>query len=135
MKRLLLAAVAAITIGGAANAGELVCNMRDTVGNQLTYVFGDNTYNANGSFGGTLVETGFLKNGTAVISERGRRPIWIYGSNQGGGFNLYSRSTPGWSLRSANGVAIIEHNGRVAGNGYCSGGGYAAAGNVGDQGL
>jgi len=135
MKTLLLAAVAAITLGGAAHAGDLVCNMRDTVGNNLTYTFADNTYNANGSYGGTMVETGFEKNGRMTISERGVRPIWIYGANQGGGFNLYSRSAPGWSLRSINGVAILAHNGRVAGNGSCGGFGGVTAANVGDQGY
>jgi opacity protein-like surface antigen len=43
MKKLLLAAVAAISLGRAAHAGELVCNVQDTVGNGLTYVFGSNT--------------------------------------------------------------------------------------------
>jgi hypothetical protein len=137
MKKLLLAAVAAISLGGAAHAGELVCNMNDTLGNRLTYVFGSNTYNANGTYGGTLVETGFEKNGTIVISERGSRPIWIYGSNRGGGFNLYSRSAPGWSLRSVNGNAILAHNGRLAGRGFCSASDTAGttAANVGDQGY
>jgi hypothetical protein len=135
MKRLLLAAVAAISLGGAAHAGNLVCNMTDNFGNRLTYAFGDNSVNANGSYGGTMVETGFAKNGTYVVSERGVRPIWVYGANQGGGFNLYSRSAPGWSLRSVNGAAILAHNGRVVGNGTCGGASGVTAANVADQGL
>jgi opacity protein-like surface antigen len=137
MKKLLLAAVGAISLGGAAHAGELVCNMQDAIGNRLTYVFGPNTYNANGTYGGTLVETGFERNGHMVISEHGVRPIWIYGGNRGGGFNLYSRSAPGWSLRSVNGEAILAHNGRVAGNGFCNASdtAWATAANVGDQGY
>ena len=68
------------------------------LGNNLVYAFADNSYNANGTFGGTVVETGFDKNGRSTFSQVGRRPIWIYGANQGGGFNLYSREAPGWTI-------------------------------------
>ena len=53
MKNLLLAAIAAIALGGVAHAGEIACNIQDTVGNRLTYLFGDNTFNDNGTYGGT----------------------------------------------------------------------------------
>lgn len=136
MKNLLLAAVAAVCLGGVAHAGEIACNIQDTVGNRLTYVFGANSFNNNGTFGGTLVETGFEKNGKMVISERGQRPIWIYGGNQGGGFNLYSREAPGWALSVVGYGATLSHNGRFAGSGSCSvPAPTVTANNVGDQGL
>jgi hypothetical protein len=94
IKTLLLVAFATISIAGAAHAG-VVCNVRDTAGNNLTYAFGENSHNGNGSFGGTMVETGFEKNGQMVISEKGVRPIWIYAGNVGGGYDLYSRANPG----------------------------------------
>ena len=135
MKKLLLAAIAAIALGGAAQAGEFGCNIQDTVGNRLTYLFGDNTTNANGTYGGTVVETGFEKNGRMVISERGLRPVWIYGGNTAGGFNLYSRAAPGWSLSIVGGGATLSHNGRFAGSGSCTSAPMVTAGNVGDQGY
>ena len=136
MKKLLLAAVAAISLGGAAQAGEFGCNIQDTVGNRLTYLFGDNTTNANGTYGGTVVETGFEKNGRMVISERGLRPVWIYGGNTAGGFNLYSRAAPGWAISVLQGGnATLTHNGYFAGGGSCQTTGGATQANVGDQGL
>jgi len=137
MNTKLLLAVAAISLSGAGHAGEFVCNVQDTVGNHLTYAFGANTTNANGAFGGTMVETGFKKNGQMVISERGLRPIWIYSGKQGGGLNLYSRADPGWMLSvDRAGGAMLSHNGRFAGGGACSGLAPAlTAGSVGDQGL
>jgi hypothetical protein len=138
MKRLVIAAVAAISLSGAAHAG-VVCDMHDTVGNSLTYVFGANTVNTNGSFGGTMVETGFRKNGTNVVSDVGQRPIWVFGGNFAGGYNLYSRAAPGWSLSVlGGGSATLTHNGRFAGGGYCNRVDDAPAqttADVGDQGL
>jgi hypothetical protein len=96
----LTATIATIIAGwGVAHAGGLVCNVQDTVGSRMVYAFGPNTTNANGSFGGTMVETGFEKNGRMVVSEVGVRPVWIYSGNMSGGFDLYSRAAPGWMLR------------------------------------
>jgi opacity protein-like surface antigen len=137
MKKLVLAAVAAISLSGAAHAG-VVCDMHDTRGNSLTYAFGSNTVNTNGSFGGTMVETAFRKNGTNVISDVGQRPVWVFGGNVSGGYNLYSRAAPGWSLSVlGNGSATLTHNGRFAGGGYCNRAEEAASQttDVGDQGL
>ncbi len=136
MKKLLLAAVALAALAVPAHAG-VVCSIQDTFGNNLTYAFGGNTYNANGSFGGTMVETGFDKNGTAVISRVGQRPIWIYGGNRGGGYNLYSRAAPGWTISVLQGgSATLTHNGYFAGGGSCSaGGGGGTQASVGDQGY
>jgi hypothetical protein len=116
------AALAATFLTAPAHAaGDVVCSMRDTLGNNLTYAFGSNSFNANGTFGGTMVETGFKKNGTAVVSDVGQRPIWVYGSNAIGGFSLYSRAAPGWTLNVvSNGAAMLTHNGRFAGNGFCN---------------
>jgi hypothetical protein len=135
IKTLLLVAFATISIAGAAHAG-VVCNVRDTAGNNLTYAFGENSHNGNGSFGGTMVETGFEKNGQMVISEKGVRPIWIYAGNVGGGYDLYSRANPGWVLSVTNSAATLGHNGRFAGSGSCTTSAPAStASNVGDQGL
>jgi opacity protein-like surface antigen len=90
MRKLLLAAAALAALAAPARASDIVCGIRDAYGNNLVYAFGGNSYNANGTFGGTVVETGFDKNGTSVISRVGQRPIWVYGANRGGGFNLYS---------------------------------------------
>ena len=86
-------------------ANSSATHQNDTVGNNLTYAFGGNSTNTSGTFGGTMVETGFEKNGRMTISEVGIRPIWIYSGNRGGGYNLYSRAAPGWSLLSINAAA------------------------------
>ena len=111
---LILAAAAAIATSSAAQASTILsCNVIDSQGSRLIYAFGSNAAN-------TLVETGFEKNGTMVMSEVGQRPIWIYGDNALGGFNLNSRAAPGWTLTVASGGAtILTHNGRFAGSGNC----------------
>jgi hypothetical protein len=135
LSAVIVAGCALIGQAHAASAGKLACHIQDTSGNRLIYMFGSNSYNADGSYGGTMVETGYERNGRMVFSERGVRPIWIYGGNAGGGFNLYSRADPGWSLSVAgDGTAMLLHGGRLAGNGGCHGGG-ATAGNVGDLGT
>jgi hypothetical protein len=79
------------------------------VGNNLTYAFGGNSFNASGTFGGTMVETSFKKNGTAVVSDVGQHPIWIYGGNPIGGFSLISRAAPGWTINVVgNGAAMLN---------------------------
>ena len=139
MNRLLATAAFALALAApiAAHAN-IVCDMHDTLGNNLTYAFGSNTVNTNGSFGGTMVETAFRKNGTNVISDVGQRPVWVFGGNVSGGYNLYSRAAPGWSLSVlGNGSATLTHNGRFAGGGYCNRAEEAVpqAADVGDQGL
>jgi hypothetical protein len=137
MKRTLMTAAAAVGLLAAvpAHAG-IVCNMTDTVGNALTYSFVGNSHNIDGSFGGTMVEDGFMKNGRATVSPIGNRPIWIFTGNVAGGFNLYSREARGWHIDVAGGQAGLYHGGRFAGSGSCGVlGGYATANNVGDQGY
>ena len=54
-----------------------LCSVTDNTGNSLVYTFANSTGNADGSAGGTYVETGFVKNGQPVVSPVGRhRPIW-----------------------------------------------------------
>ena len=82
--------------------GDLVCSVHDIGGNDLYYTFNGNSWNDDNSFGGTMVETGFKKNGTMVVSDVGKRPVWMFGGNVAGGMNLYSRAAPGWTLSLTN---------------------------------
>jgi hypothetical protein len=134
MKKYLLSAVVVAALSPSAHAG-VVCNVTDTLGNALTYEFGGNSVNADGSFGGTMVETGFAKNGRVTVSPVGIRPIWTYSGNAFG-YTLYSREAPGWALDVYNaGGAQLTHNGRIAGTGTCASSAPAqTAGNVGDLG-
>jgi hypothetical protein len=134
----------------ASSATDLICTITDSQGSKLYYTFDGNTHNANGTDGGTMVETGFEKNGISVMSEVGQRPIWIWNSNRSNGVTLWSREAPGWFIGTANmrtvngwwsGRAELYHNSRFAGSGECtryvggvaSNGGVTAS-NVGDQG-
>jgi hypothetical protein len=133
MKKLLLAAVAAISLAAPAHAaGDIVCSITDTLGNNLIYAFGNNTNtvgNTDRNFSGTMVETGFDKNGKSVFSRVGQRPIWIFNGGQNG-FSLYSREAPGWAIAVRRGdVATLTYNGRFAGGGSCQ-----TEADVGDQG-
>ena len=77
------AAVATTVLTAPAYAADIVCSIHDTVGNNLTYAFGGNSTNANGTFGGTMVESGF--EGTA------RRPSLRSGGVRSG-FSAATRS-------------------------------------------
>lgn len=117
MRKFLFVSVVASLLCGAAQAG-IVCSIQDTVGNQLTYVFGPNLDNS-------VVETAFEKNGRMVISEVGNRPVWTITTPGGGVFSYSSQDAPGWVL-SSNGYtdqAVLTHNGGFAGSGSCSVGG------------
>jgi hypothetical protein len=134
MKKALLTAVALATIATSAHA-KVSCDITDTAGNALIYQFGDNTIADNGD--GTMVETGFSKNGRVTFSPVGARPISIHTLDGYGGYSLHSSEAPGWALRVANSdAATLTHNGRYAGGGICS---FvmprAAAAPVGDQGI
>ena len=83
---------AAVSMTAEAHAG-IICSITDTVGNQLTYVFGPNLNNS-------VVETGFKKNGRTVISEVGNRPVWTITTPGGGVFSYSSQEAPGWVLSS-----------------------------------
>jgi hypothetical protein len=95
-KYLLSAAMVAALASSPAHAG-VVCNVTDTLGNALTYEFGGNSHNVDGSFGGTMVETGFAKNGLVTVSPVGIRPIWTYSGNAFG-YTLNSREAPAQRL-------------------------------------
>ena len=131
MKRIVAAALAIALSAPAAHAtsrGDLVCNVHDIGGNDFYYTFNGNSWNDDNSFGGTMVETGFKKNGTMVVSDVGKRPVWMFGGNVAGGMNLYSRAAPGWTLsltnmKTVNGIlsahVTLDKNGRFIGGGDC----------------
>ena len=134
MRMLLAAAVLALA---STDANALTCHMTDTLGNNLTYAFGPNTHNINGTFGGTLVETGFDKNGRSTFSQVGTRPIWIYQASSNGAFDLISAEAPGWVIHiyGDGEGAQLRHNGRFAGDGWCEGDTPSTRGGVPDQGI
>ena len=122
------ALLAGLSQAHATGPNDIFCKVRNSAGNNLTYTFANNTDNANGSIGGTMVETGFDRNGNSQFSARGQRPIWIFGVNNWGGLTLRSRSAPGWALvqgaiTSKNGVlgaeAWLYHNNAVIAAGGC----------------
>ena len=124
MKTLLIATAlaAASFVPAVAHAGDAVtCAITDIRGNDLLYSFEDNTVNANGTLGGTVVETSFMKNGTMVASVPGMRPIWVYQSNMPGFMEIIQRSDPRWQINySGDGSAMLMHDGNIAGQGSCT---------------
>jgi hypothetical protein len=149
VKKLLLSVAmfaAVATPAFASSLTDLGCTIRDTSGTTNYYTFDGNTKNANGTAGGTMVETGYERNGVTVASEVGRRPIWIWNANRSGGVTLWSRQAPGWFIGTSNmttvngvwgGPAALYRNNRLVGSGSCSrilNNGVTAS-NVGDQGL
>jgi hypothetical protein len=145
---IMAAALAAVaTPALATSATDLVCSIRDNTGNNLIYTFDGNSQNANGSVGGTMVETGFSKNGRDTFSQVGNRPIWIYEANRLGGILLKSREAYGWHIGTdalPNGerfrvVANLFHGDNIVGHGWCGRDLTASNGatqySVGDRGL
>jgi hypothetical protein len=123
------AALAAVAAPAVAHdySGDFVCNITDNTGNRLVYTFANNTGNADGSFGGTYVETGFVKNGQPVVSPVGYRPIWFWAANGASGV-IASKEAPGWRIVLDPAFsATLTHNGRPVGWGSCSRGGGAVA--------
>ena len=114
----------------------LACNITDISGNALIYAFGPNTVNSNGSFGGTVVEIGFDKNGTATVSPAGMRPIWIYTGFPDGHLYLAARADPGWAIQiDGSDRAILTHRSQFMGSGDCAFQSFGDQHSVGDQGL
>jgi hypothetical protein len=147
---IMAAALAAVaTPAFATSATDLVCSIKDNTGNNLIYTFDGNSQNADGSVGGTMVETGFSKNGRDTFSPVGNRPIWVYEGNRVGGILLHSREAQGWRIGTGYlpagdkfmVAANLFHGANIVGNGWCgrdmtaSNGGSVTASNVGDQGL
>jgi hypothetical protein len=122
------ATVAAITPAVAHDySSDFVCSVTDNTGNRLVYTFANNTGNADGSAGGTYVETGFVKNGQPVVSPVGYRPIWFWAVNGASGV-IASKEAPGWRIVLDPAMrATLAHNGRQVGWGSCSRGGGAVA--------
>ena len=120
---------------------DLMCQVTGVTGNHSAWSFANNTGTADGSEGGTFVETGYSGNGKEVYSTPGRRPIWVYGANNLGGLTLLSREAPGWSIVMAGlvrhpdyvgGDASLVHNGHIIGWGQCVRQAAPTAGGVGD---
>ena len=88
--------------------GDLLCNLTDTRGNRITYGFGNNSHNADGTLGGTFVETGFEKNGALTTYPTGARPVWLYTANQFDALTVVSRNAPSWRVVMGR---ITENNG------------------------
>ena len=154
MKKLLLSVAmfgAIATPAFASSATDLICTITDLQGSKLYYTFDGNTHNANGTDGGTMVETGFEKNGRLGHVRSGPAPDldmelqpipWRHALvARGAGWflgTLNMRTVNGWW----SGPAELYHNSRLAGSGECtryvggiaSNGGVTAS-NVGDQGL
>ncbi len=126
MKNALLAAVAAIVLAAPAHATsdtDLMCTVTDTLGNSLIY-----TFDGNRGDDGSMVETGFDKNGKSVFSRVGQRPIWFVHQNSFAGMTLRSDDAPDWALVLKNirgpksnlhAEVVLTHSGRLAGRGTC----------------
>ena len=153
MRKVIIAAALLASVSSqafATSATDLVCSIKDNVGNNLIYTFDGNSRNADGSAGGTMVETGFEKNGRDTFSQVGNRPVWTWTLNRVGGVVLFSNEARGWRIGTGafppgNGrfsmPASLFHGERIVGEGWCgrdmtaSNGGGVTASNVGDQGL
>lgn len=112
----------------ASTSTDLFCAITDTAKNSIVYSFTGNSRNANGSDGGTVVETGFEKNGIDTMSPVGKRPIWVFSANNVQGYTYQPRNQPSWALIAGHidmrggmyhADAMLVHNGRFAGSGYC----------------
>ena len=149
MNRILTAALAIATLAGVSSAHatqntDLFCSVTDTQGSKIIYTFANNSDNADGSVGGTMVETGFSKNGHDVFAPVGGRPIWIVSLNRLGGLTIASRNDAGWALVEGAvgnnrgvyaGPVALYHNNRIVASGGCARRGMETAGNVSDRGL
>jgi hypothetical protein len=141
MKNVLTCAALAAALAAPAAAHDyskdLICGITDVGGNALVYSFANNTTNADGSFGGTMVETGFQKNGQNATSPAGSRPIWFWNGdvNATSGVSdvITSRDAPGWRFVLGPFVpkqgfvaapASLIYQGREMGQGYCGRGGF-----------
>lgn len=132
MTRILAAAVSALlAVPACAHdyTGDLICKIRDNSGQTNLYAFADNTKNANGTIGGTFVETGYTSTRRSVAAPAGMRPVWIYSANDAGGITIASRADPGWFIvvgrgSQGNGVfggdAVLMHGARAVGWGECA---------------
>lgn len=147
MKKLLLAAVAALTRVGNAlahnYAGDLVCEITDQSGNALSYSFANNTFDQPNVDSyvttGTYVETAFSKNGQLTASPEGSRPVWRHTETFTSMYEvpnreinevIESQNAPGWSLvlenisRMSGGLfrssVRLVHDGSTVGSGVCN---------------
>ena len=128
MKKYLLAALAALALGGTAMARDLTCTITDQRGNELAYEF-TAVRNADPSATrGEYIQSGMMKNGQPVDSVFLNQPRWSAQSSP-----LYvtltSEDDPSWTIRESNAstmddgnigmIAQLLHRGVAAGIGTC----------------
>lgn len=115
MKRLLLAAVAALTMAAApaaADTGTASCEMVDNSGNAVSWVWV--------RFGHLFSETFYSKNATVTMSPGYAQPTWT-GSLVGGDLRISYDKDPRFAiLVSETGFAMLFKNGRQRAVGQCN---------------
>src|ERR1700733_10366852 len=112
MKKYLLAAVAALAIGGLAHASDMTCHLADQRGNTLDYTFHWAT--------GAVQELGFMRNGQDA--NYSHTPLW-HGFDNRDSSTLTSDEAPGWFITyattSGNDRAALWHNRNIVAQGAC----------------
>ena len=102
MKTRMAIIIASLALSGTANShdfsSDIICAITDTSGKVNGYAFANNTENADGSVGGTMVETRYAGGRITAQSEPGSRPVWVWYGNKAGGMTLESRDAPGWKI-------------------------------------
>jgi Aspartyl protease len=114
MKKYLLAAVAALAIGGVAHASDVACHLTDQRGNTLDYTFHWATGDP------AIQELGFTRNGQNA--NYNHTPLW-HGFNNPDSSTITSDEAPGWFITYAttpgNGQAALWHNRNMVAQGEC----------------
>ena len=122
LTRLLTSAVIVLAIASPAMATDFGCQIKDTSGNDLTYVFADKVHtngpDASGTSHGSVYEVGFIKNGVRTISPPNLEPVWNWSGGQNG-ISLSPEADPAYSLQVTSGSATLNHGQRVIGDGIC----------------
>jgi hypothetical protein len=141
-----LISIAALVVAAPAVAhdytNDLFCAVTDNTGRKVAWTFANNSDNADGSIGGTMVQTAFSRNGKFLEGQVGSRPVWIMFANQAGGLTLLPRNDRGWALvisdiyasnsSQTEGKATLYHNSNVIGIGECARRTGMTSGTIGD---
>jgi hypothetical protein len=111
-------------------ARDLQCSVTGADGSPMAWSFATNMRNADGSVGGTMVETSSRSHGRDISAAPGSRPVWVFEARPDGDLTLVSRSNPGWSIVASHfvdsshgtvsGHAAAYHNGSAFGEGICA---------------
>jgi hypothetical protein len=116
MRRIaLITALALMPIGANAHDydADLHCAVTENDGSHVLWSFAWNSAD-------TLVETGYIGGGKAVISQAGQRPVWVV-IRSGGTIDLIPRATPAWRLHEdQQGTLTLVHRSAIVGAGRCS---------------